>query len=378
MLFLQLGKIIKSLNMKNNHFCIIMAGGIGSRFWPVSRNAKPKQFLDILGVGKSFLQQTYERFSRIMPKENILIVTSVQYKELVLQQIPDISQDNILLEPFRRNTAPCVAYATYKLLQKNENASVVVAPSDHLIMNEELFLDTISAALDYAETHNQLMTLGIKPNRPETAYGYIQVARNQPVNLNGHVAYEVKTFTEKPNYELAKVFIDSGEFLWNSGIFIWNLQIFKSELEKQQPDIASLFEKGDKYFYTEREIPFITKVYEECKSISIDYGIMEKTDKAIVYPASFGWSDLGTWESLFNQVEKETNGNLIQSEETFLSDVKDSIIISEEKDKLVVVKNIHNYMIINTDDVLMICPREETAFKNIITDLPLKNLNKYQ
>ena len=355
-----------------------MAGGIGSRFWPVSRNAKPKQFLDILGVGKSFLQQTYERFSRIMPKENILIVTSVQYKELVLQQIPDISQDNILLEPFRRNTAPCVAYATYKLLQKNENASVVVAPSDHLIMNEELFLDTISAALDYAETHNQLMTLGIKPNRPETAYGYIQVARNQPVNLNGHVAYEVKTFTEKPNYELAKVFIDSGEFLWNSGIFIWNLQSFKSELEKQQPDIASLFEKRDKYFYTEREIPFITKVYEECKSISIDYGIMEKTDKAIVYPASFGWSDLGTWESLFNQVEKETNGNLIQSEETFLSDVKDSIIISEEKDKLVVVKNIHNYMIINTDDVLMICPREETAFKNIITDLPLKNLNKYQ
>ena len=211
-----------------------MAGGIGSRFWPVSRNAKPKQFLDILGVGKSFLQQTYERFSRIMPKDNILIVTSVQYKELVLQQIPDISQDNILLEPFRRNTAPCVAYATYKLLQKNENASVVVAPSDHLIMNEELFLDTISAALDYAETHNQLMTLGIKPNRPETAYGYIQVARNQPVNLNGHVAYEVKTFTEKPNYELAKVFIDSGEFLWNSGIFIWNLQSFKSELEKQQ------------------------------------------------------------------------------------------------------------------------------------------------
>jgi len=356
-----------------------MAGGIGSRFWPVSRNARPKQFLDILGMGKSFLQQTFDRFARIMPVENILVVTSQQYKDLVTEQIPEVLPEHVLLEPYRRNTAPCISYATYKLLQKNPEASVVVAPSDHLILNEDIFLSTINEALKYADSHNSLMTLGVKPTRAETAYGYIQVNKNMPVDIDGNLAYGVKVFTEKPNLDLAKVFVDSGEFLWNSGIFIWNLQTIKSELERLQPDIANLFVALDKYYYTKKEEELIYKVYEECTSISVDYGVMEKTDKAIVYPVSFGWSDLGTWESLYSQVGKDNKDNHIQADDTLLMNVSNSIVVSEEKSKLVVINGLNNYMIINTDDVLMICPRDEGLFKSILTELPLKdNYNKYQ
>ena len=355
-----------------------MAGGIGSRFWPVSRNARPKQFLDILGMGKTFLQQTFDRFAKIMPVENILVVTSMQYKDLIMEQIPEILPEHVLLEPFRRNTGPCIAYATYKLMQKNPKASVVVAPSDHLILNEDVFIGTINNALNFADKNNVLMTLGIKPTRAETAYGYIQVNNNVPVDMDGNVAYGVKIFTEKPNLELAKVFINSGEFLWNSGIFIWNLQTIKSELEKLQPDIATLFKEGDKIYYTIKEEDFINTVYEECKSISIDYGVMEKTDKAIVYPVSFGWSDLGTWESLYAQVGKDDKDNHIQAEETLLMNVSNSIVVSEEKSKLIVVNGLNNYMIINTNDVLMICPREESVFKNVLTDLSMEDFNNYQ
>lgn len=355
-----------------------MAGGIGSRFWPVSRNSHPKQFLDILGVGKSFLQQTFDRFARIIPKENILVVTSSQYRDLVIEQLPEIPLENILLEPFRRNTAPCIAYATYKLLLKNPNASVVVSPSDHLIINEELFLETISNALDFADENDYLMTLGITPSRPETGYGYIQAVKNKHLDIKGHIVYEVKTFTEKPNAELAKVFVESGEFLWNSGIFIWNLKTIKGELELLQPTISSLFAKGEGVYYTPEEDEFISRVYDECTGISIDYGVMEKTDKAIVYPANFGWSDLGTWESLYAQAEKDSNSNMLRADAMLTGDLKNSIIISEEKDKLVVVKGCDNLMVINTDDVLMICPREEATFKSIIADIPLKDFNKYQ
>ena len=364
--------------MNKDHYCIIMAGGIGSRFWPVSRNARPKQFLDILGMGKSFLQQTFERFARIMPVENILVVTSLQYKDLVMEQIPEILPEHVLLEPYRRNTAPCIAYATYKLMQKNPKASVVVAPSDHLILNDDVFLNTINNALNYADHNNILMTLGIKPTRPETAYGYIQVNKNTPVDMDGNVAYGVKIFTEKPNLDLAKVFIDSGEFLWNSGIFIWNLKAIKTELERLQPDIALLFKEGDRIYYTTKEEDFINKVYDECKSISIDYGIMEKTDKAIVYPVSFGWSDLGTWESLYAQVGKDDASNHVQAEETMLRNVSNSIVVSDEKSKLIVVQGLNNYMVINTKDVLMICPREESVFKSVLTDLSLEDFIKYQ
>lgn len=364
--------------MNKNHYCIIMAGGIGSRFWPLSRNSKPKQFLDILGTGKSFLQQTFERFAKVISPDNILIVTSSQYKQLVKEQLPLVLDDNILLEPLRRNTAPCIAYATYKLLQKNENASVVVSPSDHLILNDDIFLDTICNALDYADKNNYLMTLGITPTRPETAYGYIQAAINKQIDINGHIGYEVKTFTEKPNSDLAKVFMESGEFMWNSGIFIWNLNTIKLEIESFLPTISNLFEKGDKIYYTKGEEEFISKVYEECTGISIEYGVMEKTDKALVYPVSFGWSDLGIWESLYANAAKDSSANMLRVENMLIGDTSNTIIISEEKDKLVVVKNLDNFMVINTDDVLMICPRDEAAFKSIIADVPLKDFNKFQ
>lgn len=368
---------IKNINMNKNHYCIIMAGGVGSRFWPVSRNNKPKQFLDILGLGKTFLQLTFERFSKIVPKENILIVTSENYKDLVKEQIPEVLPEHILLEPFRRNTAPCIAYATYKLLQKSPDATVVVAPSDHMITNEELFNSTIINALNYSETHDDLMTLGIQPTRPETAYGYIQLNKGELVDIDGNVAYKIKTFTEKPDQQLAKVFVESGEFLWNSGIFAWSLKAIKKELETLQPEISGLFRSISDDYYTSKENLSIRGVYQECVNISIDYAVMEKTSKAVVYPAGFGWSDLGTWESLYSYVEKDEGNNYVNSKGETVLEVKDSIVISEEE-KLVVVKGLENYMIVNTKDALMISPRNGKAFKSVLTDITTQELSKYQ
>lgn len=363
---------------RENQYCIIMAGGIGSRFWPVSRNSMPKQFLDILGTGKSFLQETFDRFTRIVPQENILIVTSGQYEDLVKKQLPQMPHENILLEPHRRNTAPCIAYATYKLYKKNPKAVVVVAPSDHLILNEDTFLDTLKCALTFAGDHNDLFTLGIKPTRPETGYGYIQTNRSRSRNVNGYLSYSVKTFTEKPNKELAKVLVESKEFLWNSGIFIWNLEAIKEELEKHLPDIANPFKDIMPYYYTPQEKEYIKGVYEACNGISIDYGVMEKTDRSWVFEASFGWSDLGTWDSLYVQSEKDEKNNMILVGERMIEGVNNSIIVSKEKNKLVVVKGLENYMVVNTDDVLMICPKDDSSFKNIITDLTVNELTKFQ
>ncbi len=364
--------------MANNYYCIIMAGGLGSRFWPVSRNSKPKQFLDILGTGKTFIQHTFDRFSQVMPAENILVVTSAQYKELVMQQLPLVKEEHILLEPYRRNTAPCMAYATYKLLKNNPDATVVVTPSDHLIMNDFLFVETIKNALDYANNEDVLITLGIKPNRPETAYGYIQANTHSQIDIKGNIAYNVKTFTEKPSYDLAKVFVESGEFLWNSGIFIWNLKTIEQELEQHQQEIALLFGSDLSHYYTKSEDEFINKVYEECKSISIDYGIMENTEKAVVYPVSFGWSDIGSWDSLYAFKDKDNGGNIIKCGESLLRDVTNSIVICEGEQKVVIASELDNFMIINTDDLLVICPRDESAYKTLFAELPLNGLGKYQ
>lgn len=355
-----------------------MAGGIGSRFWPISRNSLPKQFLDILGTGKSFIQQTYDRMSQIIAPENILVVTSHQYGELVKEHIPTIPSENILLEPYRRNTAPCIAYASSKIYHKDKDATIVVTPSDHYITNEKLFLETISAALDHASLHEDLFTLGIEPSRPETAYGYIQKDINGHQNISGHVAYKVKTFTEKPSAEMAKVLVDSGEFLWNSGIFIWNVKSIKREMEKCLPEVANLFSQGDKYYYTDKEQAYIDTIYNECPSISVDYGVMERTSKAWVFKATFGWSDLGTWESLYMHAEKDPNGNYIKCDEIMMDKMSGSIIMSTEKDKLFAIKGLDNFMIINTPDVLMICPRDPIRFKNMITDLTVNDKTKFQ
>lgn len=363
--------------MKSNNYCIIMAGGVGSRFWPVSRVSMPKQFLDILGVGRSFLQQTFDRFIKIIPPENIIIVTSEIYRDMVKAQLPDVLDENILLEPFRRNTAPCIAYATYKLIEKNPKANIVVAPSDHYIQNEDIFLNVISAALEYSSKNNELLTLGIKPTRPETAYGYIQSNINIHKNIEGHSAYAVKTFTEKPNADLAKIFVDSGEFYWNSGLFIWNIETIKNELETWLPDVAIPFSKGRGLYYTDQEQDFIKGVYETITGVSIDYGVMEKTDKAWVFQASFGWSDLGTWESLFIYSQKDESNNLLQSDDVMIDKVSNSIIMTTNKGKLLAIKGLDNYMVVDTEDVLMICPKDEVRFKNLLTDLTVRDKNKF-
>lgn len=354
-----------------------MAGGVGSRFWPVSRNARPKQFLDILGTGRSFLQATVDRFKKIIPPENILIVSAQQYKELISEQVPEIPAENVLLESRKRNTAPCIAYATYKLYNKDPNAAVVVTPADHLILNEELFLETVDTVLTTACQSDNLFTLGIKPTRPETQYGYIQANKASAKVVNGHTSYQVKTFTEKPDAEMAKVLYESGEFLWNSGIFIWSLKSIKRELETHLPDLAASFSEIMDFFYTPKEQEKVDEIYSGCDSISIDYGLMEKTSVCWVFEASFGWSDLGTWESLYVHYNKDDNGNLVNAPSSMLVDVKNSIVATNEKDKLMVVKGMENFMIISTKDVLLVCPRDEKEFKALTAELTINNLSKY-
>lgn len=364
--------------MNNNFYAVIMAGGVGSRFWPVSRNEMPKQFLDILGVGKTFLQMTVDRFAKIVPRENILIVTASKYKELIERQLPDIVAENVLYEPYKRNTAPCIAYATYKLISRNPDATVVVSPSDHYIADEGLFVDTVASVMKYAATNDQLFTIGIKPTSPNVNYGYIQANKKHGFDFEGHKAYAVKTFTEKPDAELAKVFLDSGEFLWNSGIFIWNLKTIKGELESCLPKVASMFAAGEGLYYTDAEPAFINKVYEDSTSISIDYGVMEKTRKAHVFEGLFGWSDLGTWQSLYEQVPKRNaDNNAVQADHTILTKVSGSIIYEGDRRKLVVVKGLQDYMVIDTDDALMICPRDDAAVKEILVDLAVKDKESY-
>jgi len=363
--------------MGTNRYCIIMAGGVGSRFWPVSRNARPKQFLDILGTGRSFLQATVNRFKKIIPPENILIVSAQQYKELISEQVPEIPAENVLLESRKRNTAPCIAYATYKLYKKDPNAAVVVTPADHLILNEELFLETVDTVLTTACQSDNLFTLGIKPTRPETQYGYIQANKASAKVVNGHTSYQVKTFTEKPDAEMAKVLYESGEFLWNSGIFIWSLKSIKRELETHLPDLAASFSEIMDFFYTPKEQEKVDEIYSGCDSISIDYGLMEKTSVCWVFEASFGWSDLGTWESLYVHYNKDDNGNLVNAPSSMLVDVKNSIVATNEKDKLMVVKGMENFMIISTKDVLLVCPRDEKEFKALTAELTINNLSKY-
>ena len=356
-----------------NQYCIIMAGGIGSRFWPVSRQARPKQFIDILGVGRTFLQMTYDRYARIVPAENILVVTAERYESLVREQLPEVPRENILLEPYKRNTAPCVAYATYKIYSRNPEATVVVAPSDHLIVGDEAFAATIRTALDYAAGSDHLFTIGILPTRPETNYGYIQINKANQRDVEGLDLYSVKTFTEKPDADLAKVFLETGEFFWNSGMFIWNLRTIKEELENCLPEVATLFKGGERYYYTEGEAEFIRSVYEDCPAISIDYGVMEKTSKAWVFLSNFGWSDLGTWESVYEHARHDEAGNVIKVGVSMTDDVTGSVILSKHPEKLVVTRGLKDIMIVDLEDVLLVCRRDDRTVKDIVTDLTVRD-----
>ena len=317
-----------------DNYCVIMGGGIGSRFWPFSRKTMPKQFLDFFGTGRSLLQQTFDRFNKIIPTENILIVTNAIYADLVKEQLPELDPKQILLEPARRNTAPCIAWASYHIRSLNPNANIVVAPSDHLILKEGEFLAAIEKGLDFVSKYDKLLTLGIKPNRPETGYGYIQIAEQEGDNF-----YKVKTFTEKPELELAKVFVESGEFYWNSGLFMWNVYTIIKAGEALLPELASKLAPGKDVYGTPEEKAFIEENFPACPNVSIDFGIMEKADNVYVSLGDFGWSALGTWGSLYDLSPKDEQGNVTLKCDSMIYNSNDNIVVLP-KGKLAVIEGL--------------------------------------
>ncbi len=344
-----------------------MAGGIGSRFWPVSKSSKPKQFLDILNVGKTLLQLTYERLLKVCPPENVFVVANIEYKELIKEQLPQLNDNQILCEPQRRNTAPCVAYASYKIAEINPDARLIVAPSDHLILKEDIFTEVITTALDASSKSDCLLTLGIQPNRPDTGYGYIQ-ATEEPFEFEPRLK-KVKTFTEKPNLEMAKFFLQSGDFSWNSGIFIWSAKSIINSLEKNLPEIATIFKDGKGSYNTDKEEAFIAKAYSECTNISVDYGVMEKAKNVYVLPCDFGWTDLGTWGSVYDHLQKDDNGNALIAKNIKVYNSSDSIF-NVSGNKLVVVNGLKNFIVVDTEDVLLICPKDdEQRIKVFVNDV---------
>ena len=366
---------------KQNNYCVIMAGGVGSRFWPFSRADKPKQFLDFFGTGRSLLQMTVDRFRPIVPIENMFIVTNVAYKQLILEQIPDLNEGQILCEPARRNTAPCIAYATSHIraicLRKagltaatqdwsrpELQVNIVVAASDHLILEEEKFRQTILKAFDFVSRNKVICTLGMSPTRPETGYGYIQ---RQPQMFKDGI-YPVKTFTEKPNLEMAKVFLKSGDFLWNSGIFIWNLQTISEAFRYLLPEVADRFREGELLMGTDKEEDFIEVMFPKCPNISIDYGIMEKADNVYVIPSSFGWSDLGTWGSLYELSEKDEAKNVSLHSDALFYEAQGNVV-TLEPGKLAVVQGVDDMIIAEQKGVLLVCKKaEEQRIKQFVAD----------
>ena len=385
------------MSKKENNYCVIMAGGVGSRFWPFSRTEKPKQFLDFFGTGKSLLQMTVDRFRPLIPIDHMFIVTNVIYKQLILEQIPDLKESQILCEPARRNTAPCIAYATAHIralclrkagltaanqdwTRKEMQANIVVAASDHLILEEEKFRQAILKAFDFVSENNAICTLGMQPTRPETGYGYIQFVADELNEVESRKTaslkversegiYPVKTFTEKPNLEMAKVFLESGDFLWNSGIFIWNLQTISEAFRYLLPEVADRFREGELLMGTEKEEKFIEDIFPKCPNISIDYGIMEKAENVYVIPSSFGWSDLGTWGSLYELSEKDEDGNVSLHSEARFYEAKGNIVVLEPGKK-VIVQGVDDMIIAEEKGALLVCKKaEEQRIKQFVSEL---------
>ncbi|MBY0244810.1 MAG: mannose-1-phosphate guanylyltransferase [Sphingobacteriaceae bacterium] len=357
--------------MKRNNFVLIMAGGIGSRFWPVSRTEFPKQFIDFFGIGKTLIQSTFERFSDICPEENIFIITNDIYVDLIREQLPNISENQILTEPVMRNTAPCIAYGVMKIAQINPNANIIVAPSDHTIGNPIQFTKSLQQALEATSKNDCLVTLGIKPNRPDTGYGYIQY-KEEAIQTDAELL-KVKVFTEKPNLELAQSFLKSGDFLWNAGIFIWSAKSIINAFEKYLPETFEIFQQGNSVYNTADEKAFINNAYFQCTNISIDFAIMEKAENVYVLPSDFGWSDLGTWASIYEMAEKDYVGNaVIPSKQVMMYD-SSNCMVNVPGDKLVVLQGLHDYIVVESNNTLLILPRsEEQNVKNIVVDVKAK------
>lgn len=357
----------------NHRYCVIMCGGIGSRFWPYSRADRPKQFIDFFGTGRSLLQMSYDRILPMVPAENIVIVTNALYAPLVKEQLPDLRDDQILLEPARRNTAPCIAWAAYHIAARDPQASMIVTPSDHLITRQQAFQQCVTKGFEFVEQNDALLTLGIEPTRPETGYGYIQIGSAVDETIS-----KVKTFTEKPNLELAKVFLASGEFFWNSGIFMWKAQTVIDALHRYAPDIATVFDAGQDCFGTDREMEFIEQEFPGCMSISIDFAIMEKASNVFVERVNLGWNDLGTWSALYDNSPKNREGNVTQNCSVLAYNSKGNIF-AVKGDKLVVVSGLNDYIIADAGDVLLVCPKsEEQRIKQMVNDAKVNFGDKYQ
>jgi mannose-1-phosphate guanylyltransferase len=359
--------------MNNNNYVAIMAGGIGSRFWPMSRTNFPKQFLDILNTGKTLIQSTFDRFATFIPVENIYIVTSDTYKEIVMEQLPLLNPDNILCEPSRKNTAPCVAYISYKLSQLNPQANLICAPADHLILEPEKFQQTCLSALEFTANIKALLTLGITPTNPNTGYGYIQF---EPLSVSENV-FKVKTFTEKPDRDLAKTFVASGDFLWNAGIFVWQIKNIVKAFENFLPELHELFSNELESFNTEDEGNAIDRIYPQCVNISIDYGIMEKADNVYVIPASFGWSDLGTWASAYDTIEKDYLENAVAGNNVMIIDATKNMVHADNK-KLVLLQGLEDFIVVDTKDVLLICKKDkEQEIKEYVAEVKRNKGEKF-
>ncbi len=359
--------------MNNNQFCVIMAGGVGSRFWPISRRQRPKQFLDVLGTGKSLLRATFERFANIIPTENILVATNSAYRDMVLAEIPEIGAGQVLCEPVGKNTAPCIAYAAMHIRAICPDATMVVTPSDHLILNEYHFCEVIQQCLDFIdEKGDTLLTIGLEPTRPETGYGYIQA--------NKHVTHgkfnKVKTFTEKPNVELAKVFVDSGEYFWNSGIFVWRVDTILEAFREFQNETYEILNSIAEHYGKPTEQEALDRVYPECGGISVDYGIMERSSNVWVRCSDFGWSDLGTWGSLYQHSAKDEFGNTMRTDNfTFETE---NCIIKLPQGKIAVLEGLKDYIVVDTEDVLMICPRKaEQHIKRFVENVKFESGEKH-
>ena len=359
--------------MSENNYVAIMAGGIGSRFWPISRANYPKQFLDILNTGRTLIQATFDRFAKFVPAENIYIITFEYYKDIVAEQLPEIPAENIICEPSRKNTAPCVALISYKLQQLNKEANLICAPADHIILDEEGFENVCSDALKFTSHIKGLITLGIKPTHPNTGYGYIQ---HEPQAVSENV-YKVKTFTEKPDMDLAKTFIASGDFLWNAGIFVWQVKNIIKAFEKHLPELAEVFEGEKKNFNTDDEKEAIERIYPLCVNISIDYGVMEKADNVYIIPSSFGWSDLGTWTSVYDNLEKDYLGNAVAGKHVMVIDATNNVVHADNK-KLVLLQGLDDFIVVDTPDVLLICKKEkEQEIKEYVAEIKRNKGDKF-
>lgn len=362
--------------MTQNSYVIIMAGGVGTRFWPLSTAHKPKQFLDVLNKGTTLLQDTFKRAQLICDKNNIIVITNKDYEHLVKQQLPDIPSENIWLEPYRKNTAPCVAYAAYKLREKNTNAVMLVLSSDHLIQKEKAFVSVVHSCFQKATKEECLITIGIKPTRPNTGYGYIQYIHDSEDPKISKL-YKVKTFIEKPDLKMARYFLKSGEFLWNTGMFIWNIKSIIHAFEKYDKELAHIFEEGKGVYYTNEEQNFIEKAYSVCKNISIDYAILEKADNVYVRASALGWSDIGTWKSLFTHLKKDDNKNAITGKNVMVYN-SSNCMVNVPNDKLVVLVGVENFVVVESNNMLLICKMDkEQEIKNIVNEIRVRKGNKF-